>query len=228
MLRQAASRWPFRGARPLLESARLLNGTRLYPTFDLHVENNKNLIACTTLDDILNIFDRRGHAFNATNLATAVHRGAKAPKREFRRDSRLEKLFQRAADNIDSDWKPRELSNVAWGAAKLQGVDNTRVLLEAVAVQASEQVRFRHNRPFRNLVEPLFGTRRTRRIRWTRLRLKLSRIRFGPLLVRTSKRLRSSPPSRPSRSRKSRSSSPRSSRISPGRTPRPARRTRRL
>jgi len=92
-----------------------------------HVQLNSMLVHARSWEKILQVVESHFDDFNAVNLITALHRLAtvvlNARKGQLRHDVRFKRLIHRLSDtlrNADAGaLKPQDLSNVAWGLAKL-------------------------------------------------------------------------------------------------------------
>ncbi|MGA1532771.1 MAG: hypothetical protein ACO33E_07155, partial [Aquiluna sp.] len=99
-----------------------------------NIEINKRIVAASSAEHILRLYDREGRSFNTVNTATAIHRLGKCKDRPRTSDPRLRSLLELAARSIDGHpelWDPRSLANVCWGAAKAGA--SSRALFGAVA-----------------------------------------------------------------------------------------------
>mmetsp|Transcript_16551 Transcript_16551/g.58788 ORF Transcript_16551/g.58788 Transcript_16551/m.58788 type:complete len:443 (-) Transcript_16551:21-1349(-) len=107
---------------------------------------NKALIAARDTDAILDLFDQRGPDFNEVNLATALHRLARATKRSGgrkaqRREPRVDAIVDWATVRMSKKWRPRSLANACWSVVRIGGRDSAAALLAKVANEAPRRMR---------------------------------------------------------------------------------------
>jgi len=116
---------------------------------------NKQLISSETAADVLSLFEAKGGDFNYVNIATSLHRlGVLSGSFEEASRPLLHKLVERAASSIvneSNQWKPRELSNVCLGVAKIGNVE-APALFEAVAAEAPNKIATFESQELANMV----------------------------------------------------------------------------
>lgn len=97
----------------------------------INIQLNQQIVKSRTPDRILEVVSDAFDQLNEVNLITALHRLASmtvANKRaSVRRDSRFKRLIQRLGEVVrtsSTQFKPQDLSNIAWALTKL-GILNT-------------------------------------------------------------------------------------------------------